>query len=270
MDSENPFTKIPYIPRAKETLDREGLREKMKDPSYLPTHQDVLGAFESDIDFSRFCFNEENPADELLNPTYELLNEEYLTALSEYLSERVEDLGASENSPIVILEVAAGSGRLSHFLRKKLEASIPNKFKIITTDSGELGIKPEFQVEMIDYKEALKKYIPKIVIVSWMPMGEDFTSDFRNTRSVEEYLLIGFEDCCGDDELTWGRDDPWRFDEDDEEAEKNSFRNGKTKPYTADGFVREDLKDLSVHQICRADNLGDYDHSSTVSFRRNK
>lgn len=58
----------------------------------------------------------------------------------------------------------------------------------------------------MDYKEALKKYKPDIVISSWMPYTEDWTKDFRTFSSVKEYILIGEPDngCCGHPWKMWG------------------------------------------------------------------
>ncbi|KAL2642051.1 hypothetical protein R1flu_009638 [Riccia fluitans] len=43
-------------------------------------------------------------------------------------------------------------------------------------------------------------------MVSWMPMGVDWTAPMRTTVSVLEYILIGEMDdgICGDPWLTWG------------------------------------------------------------------
>lgn len=139
------------------------LREKLRDPSYLPTRQDISNAFKSEGLFSRawqnFCFDKDNPI-------FEFLNEEHLSALGDYLSKRVEALGASEDSPVTILEVGVGNGRLSHFLQQKLEAKLPGKVKVVATDSGEWSLKTAFPVETIGHKEAIEKHKPKIVVFS--------------------------------------------------------------------------------------------------------
>jgi len=260
MSIENPFDKPPVPPQPEKELTPEELREKLRDPSYLPTHEDISRAFKAEGLFSRewhdFCFDEENPI-------FEFLNEEHLSAFGDYLSQRAEALGASEDSPVTILEVGAGNGRLSHFLQQKLEAKLPGKVKVVATDSGEWSLKTAFPVETIGHREALEKYKPKIVVFSWMPYGADFTDDFRAAESVDEYILIGETDgvCCGDEWRTWGQS--WSFDEEGEEKEK-------VAPYIADGFERENLEDVSAHQICRTDQPGQYYHSSTTSFKRKK
>lgn len=256
MSVETLFDRAPTLSQS----ERELMREKMRDPNFLPTHDDIYQAFKSEEYYSeewhRFCFNEDNPV-------FEFLNEEFITAFSNYLAERVESLGASEDSPMTILEVGAGNGRLSHFLQQKLKARFSGKVTVVATDSGEWSLKTAFPVEVIGHKEALEKHKPKIVIFSWMPYQEDITDDFRAGESVEEYILIGESDggCCGDEWRTWGLS--WSFDDEDTGEEI-------VAPYIAERFEREDIKDVSNHQICRSDTLGGLRHSSTESFRRNR
>jgi hypothetical protein len=260
MSINNPFDRASIPPQQEEVLSPDELRERLRDPSYLPTHEDFSLAFKSEKlyppEWHDFCFNEENPI-------FEFLNEEHLRAFGDYLSQRAEELGASEDSPITILEVGAGNGRLTYFLQQKLEAKLPGKVKVIATDSGEWGLKNFFPVETIGHKEALEKYKPKIVVFSWMPYGADFTKDFRAAECVDEYILIGETDagCCGHEWLTWGYS--WFFDDDK--------LGGKiVPPYIADGFERKELEDVSTHQICRTDLPGLCCHSKTTSFKRKK
>ena len=244
MSIKNPFEKSTQPQESEEELKPEKLREKLKNPSYLPNHEDVPKAFETREEWQEFCWDKKKP-------TYEFLNKEFIDAFSNYLSQRAEELGATEENPVTVLEAGAGNGRLAHFVQQALEKVIPGKTKIIATDSGEWGIKPDFPVEIIKQEKALEKHRPDIVIVSWMPWEEDWTAGFRARDSVKEYLLIG-GDCCGDDWETWGA----------------SLDDKKEKPYEKDGFAQERLDEISSHQICRTDDIGDYEHSSTVSFRR--
>ena len=89
-----------------------------------------------------------------------------------------------------------------------------------------------------------------------MPYQTDSTKDFRSCPSVKEYILIGETDhgCCGHPWETWGV--TWDFKDHDQ------------TPYQVDGFERFDLQDLRGLQICRTDQLLDWRHSETVSFRR--
>jgi hypothetical protein len=244
-------------------LSKEATREKLRDPNYLPTHGDVFRAFPKGYDFNSqdlldwhdFCFDKKEPV-------FELLNKEYIEAFSGYLIERVIELWIAKGEPVTILEVGAGNGKLSHFLKEKLGPEVGDKVKIIATDSGRWKLKTQFPVENLDHEAALKKYAPQIVIYSWMPYGADMTEDFRKTSSVDEYLLIGETDdgCCGDSWLTWGVP-PWNFETEEKMAEE-------IPPHLAEGFARKNLDDISDKQICRTDMITDYYHSRTVSFRR--
>ena len=96
--------------------------------------------------------------------------------------------------PKLILEVGAGDGTLSKILSDR-------GFNIIATDNYSWPFRKRFfKVEKIDYKKALEKYQPDVVINSWMPLGTDWTKDFRKTKSVKHYITIGeVNACCGGD-----------------------------------------------------------------------
>lgn len=246
-------------------LTSKELREKLRDPSYLPTYEDILCAFKKKGPFSHewsnFLFNEENPV-------FELLNKEFIDAFGDYLIQRVENFSVTENEPLTILEVGAGNGRLTYFLQQKFEQKIPGKVKIVATDSGAWELKAFFPVEQLNHKEALEKYQPKIVIFSWMPNEEDYTKDFRVTKSVDEYILIGEADggCCGHRFETWGLDQTFG------NKQKKRYKS-PLAPYEVDGFERINVDETTALQISRSDNdlfKKGYHHSETVSFRRKK
>mmetsp|Transcript_11824 Transcript_11824/g.15396 ORF Transcript_11824/g.15396 Transcript_11824/m.15396 type:complete len:167 (+) Transcript_11824:499-999(+) len=104
---------------------------------------------------------------------YEVFNREYISALSEYLVER-HALLPSELHDRPIVEVAAGSGRLSHFLN---QCKLP--VTVIATDDGSWTLNQPFPVENLSHERAIAKYEPAIVICSWMPENMDFTSSWR-------------------------------------------------------------------------------------------
>jgi len=148
--------------------------------------------------------------------------------------------------PKLILEVGAGQGILSKILTDR-------GFNVKAIDNFSWPFdKRYFKIEKIDYKNALLKYQPDVVIGSWMPLGTDWTKDFRKTKSVKHYIIIGEVDaCCGGD-----------------------WTDRKTWP-----MKREN--EISKYALCRTDDLwwkdnGNLDehfmmhHSSVYSFSRRK
>lgn len=235
--------------------------EALVESDHLPTRQEIIDSFgpHSTIDeemdwnvrFGEFCRN----PDQLV---YEFLNQEFIAALGSYLAGRVTTMQQATGDSIVILEVGAGNGRLSHFLQEVLEKLPISHVKVVATDPvhPHYQIEPQFPVEKLDYKSALLKYQPDIVISSWMPYGADWTPAMRQTDSVEEYILVGERDggAVGSDE-TWGI-------------------HYETPQHDEEGFSRYDQEQISRTQICCNDCVDDLtntpprSHSATTSFRR--
>lgn len=261
--------------RSLEIFSQEEMREVLKNPGYLPSREEISYAFTGDrkkidewsadghkeIVFDEKKWDEEfndrvaflQYCDNIENPIYELFNEEYLNDLCGYLVERINNLQIG-TEPVMILEIGAGSGRLTHFLKQKLEEKVPGKFNIVATDSGKWRIKQTFPVEQIEHDAALKKYQPRIAIFSWMPYEEDYTAEFRSTDTIEEYLLIGEQDCCGDHDLSW----------------RNRYETtSEHDPSIKNIFNKTPLPEISKNQLCRSDAPGKFQgHSRTISFRR--
>jgi hypothetical protein len=261
LENSNKNTTSPLEQR----LTPKELREKMKDFLYLPKFRDILNAFESNEpgehydkkEWINFCFNKDNPV-------FEFLNEEFIEDFSNYLIERINKLESIKDKPIIILEIGAGNGRLTHFLQQKMELKIPGKVKIIASDNGSWKLKTIFPVEVLqNHRMAVEKFKPKIILFSWIPGNDDnITADFRRDKNVSEYILIGPKDngeICGDDWLTWGK------------RNKDISQNLQVW-YEKDGFEREDLNNVEKNQICRIDEpIEGYIHNSgVVSFKRNK
>jgi len=108
------------------------------------------------------------------------------------------------------LEIAAGDGTLSRFLS---EAGV----QIRATDdySWEHVVAYPASVERIGAKEALEKYLPKVVVCSWPPPGNHFERYVFSTPSVELYIVIGsrypfasgnWEAYAGQKEFSWEMD----------------------------------------------------------------
>ena len=158
---------------------------------------------------------------------------------------------------------------------------------MVATDDMSWRIFAKAQVEKFSVEQALEKYATKpsptkdtddrssyddpkqlpqvIVICSWMPMGQDWTSQFRNAE-VDEYILIGEADdgSCGDNWLTWGN--PVFYDSGDGTEKTDS---SPTPPYAKEGYQRLDIDALTKYQFSSFD-LQNSKSSKTVSFRRKR
>mmetsp|Transcript_31426 Transcript_31426/g.67567 ORF Transcript_31426/g.67567 Transcript_31426/m.67567 type:complete len:327 (-) Transcript_31426:17-997(-) len=133
---------------------------------------------------------------------YQVLTQELVNGVTDWLL--WHSLGQER---VHVLEVGAGDGRLSHCLRVALsERDEHERISVIATDSHASGLIPLAQVEIADYRDALAKHKPTVVVCSWMPLGEDWTAVFRACETVTSYLLIGETDdgCCGRPWETWG------------------------------------------------------------------
>lgn len=244
---------------------------------------------------------------------YQFWTREYVSHLGRYLRSRL-----SHDRETYIVDVGAGDGLLAELLREHFDKdkgnvvikptrqskrvqphrrrSGPPTPTIIATDNGSWNISERAEVEELSVEEAIAKYTRKtaedafngnfasrkkkvIVLCSWMPMNEDWSSIFRS-HEVDEYVLIGECDDgqCGDNWETWGNPNSLVDDFDDElevasseEDSTPSLTSTKIKlpriPYELDGYVRKDLDELAPFQFsrfdCKHSKLG-----RTVSFRR--
>ena len=252
----------------KPELTPDEMREKLRDPSFLPSYEELSRHFEKFGGLGHLDDEWEKWYDlcrDKKKPIFEIWTKEYIHAFGNYLAKRVAELGGTEENPTVILEVGAGNGCLTHFLQEKMNELIPSSVKVVASDSGDWKIPQAFLVENLPHNKALAKYKPKIVIFSWLPYQYDCTADFRAVESVDEYILIGETDggCCGNEWLTWGQN--WAFDE-----EKRKQRENQAVPYEADGFEKVYKNDLSDLQLSRTNIFDGRGTTSTVSFKKKK
>lgn len=182
--------------------------------------------------------------------------------LKEYVDGLAEHIKKTYGEDAHVLEVGAGDGWLSRLL-------IERGIKMTTTDNhswdvdpdnpndavlsryGDTPVKRVVPVEKISYHEAIKKYKPDLVIVSWMPYTADWSKAFRRYKSTKGYIIIGEScgGCCGSEE---------------------AFK--EVEGYTVtDGF------DFDNYNLCRTDSFWDFGrgmrlhrHSSTFEARRTK
>ncbi len=180
------FAEMQKMMQARENEKRAKLLEKLEDTSYLPTRGEIIEAFGAHAnELLTFCHE---------NYIFEFWNREYIQALAEYINTRKATIKAK--GEMVVLEIGAGNGKLTHYLNKFTNDDI----RVMAIDSGEWGLDENiFPVEKFSHKEAIKKYQPDLVICSWMPRGIDLTPDFPS-----EYILIGIPDYCATREV-WDR-----------------------------------------------------------------
>lgn len=173
---------------------------------------------------------------------YDLWQDEYIQALAARLRGRR-----------MVLEVGAGSGRLTALLRGALASTT----EIVATDNGAwrklTGMSSKSThnaVVQMPFDKAIEHFQPDAVLCSWMPMQEDWTKTLRKRRnsSIQEYILIGDSSCTG------------RFVE--------SWREGEGGAQTVDGFAKLALDGLRAMQYCRHDRLPRRGYSQTTSFTR--
>jgi len=113
---------------------------------------------------------------------YQILNREFNDALA-------EEIKKLELRPI--LEVGAGNGELAAVLRARgIELQTVDDYSEPLTQRAVHGAQPE----KMDYRAALRRYKPKLVLCSWMPDGENWMADFMACDSVQAFILIGAAD----------------------------------------------------------------------------
>ena len=213
------------------------------------------------------------------NHLYEVLSEDYINALADLVldlrKDRFQERNGLPNSSsygdYVIVEIGAGSGALSHYLRKRIyeleHKGLPwaSEIDVIATDSGSWKLDSrDFSVEPYTVKEALERLNPDLVITSWMPAGVDWSKAFRRA-GISDYLLIGEADdgCTGHNWFTWGN----KAYNQDIQLSKIGGRSIST-PFAEDGYVRKDLGHLARLQLQRYDCQVAPNQSTTVLFSR--
>lgn len=193
--------------------------EWVKDPKYLPTMEDLKALRQQGL-WDDFIHHNPNGNE------FQILTKEFVDSLSKYLSAEISSL---PKESVSVLEVGAGNGRLTYFLKEALEQEIKDKqiiFKAVDDFSWDdkmgasLGapyrIKKIFDVEQLSAAEALNTE-PDIVISSWMPKDEDWTSLFKKNKKLHSFILVGKEDDCGT-EKSWQPDDEFERNDIDVEG----------------------------------------------------
>jgi hypothetical protein len=131
--------------------------------------------------------------------TYEIVTYELVAGIIDLIMQTGFNRSLQgKNEPIRIMEAGAGNGKLSYFVDKALSASgLPYEFLAINEPIDEKSdwqdIKVGENVELIEQRKGVQEFKPYIIISSWMPPGEDWTSYWRSIASVESYIIIGTE-----------------------------------------------------------------------------
>lgn len=245
---------------------------------------------------------------------YQLWTYEYIQLLGDYLLRRTQSYTekyGSEKSNVetIVVDVGAGDGLLTHCLGLYFEEKLSSKPtnpsevassaltpKLVAVDDGSWSISAKATVKKMNVEDAMQRYghvdtdrrndeekrtlrRQVIVLCSWMPMNEDWTTHFHAAK-VDEYILIGECDDgqCGDNFLTWGNKNLFFLYDDAEDSESSPLQasgddtqprtsSPVRRPYEVAGYRRKDLDRLAKHQFsrfdCKVSKMG-----RTVSFRR--
>jgi len=188
------------------------------------------------------------------NNIFQLWNKEYIETVSEAILNLVgEDL---------VLEVAAGDGMLSHWLREYgVNIKATDNMSWHQQNDAHDDRKRRFhrptqihsEVEELDGISAIRKYNPRMVIASWIEYCSELDCEILDERP--EYLILigeGNGGCTGSTKF-WG--DEWNED-------------NKTPAYwTQKGYSEKEL-DIDVWNICRTDYPWNHSHGSTMLYTR--
>jgi hypothetical protein len=170
-----------YVPRA------AALAEKVVSVEQLPAYDELTELY------GLLQNNEEHNLWGSLcthNCIHHAFSEEYVSLLAhELLRTGIEGR---------VVEICAGNGKLSHWLRLFGVKSVATD-KCCRTN---IDYDPRY-VERIDAVSALERYRPQLVIGCWLPPKSDLASRAIDFPSVTHFLLIGEDDtgCTGGAEL---------------------------------------------------------------------
>lgn len=174
----------------------------------LPSYEFVeLKMREQEHDMFSFCHEER---------IFQLWNLEYICCLVDEILERV--------GKGLVLEVCAGDGQLTHWLKQRgVNILAADNFSWGKDSKTKNQIQAIFPVERMEALEAIDFYKPEMVIVSWLPYGSDL--DVKILKKQIPYFIVigeGQYGCTGSVEfwekyeklgykLTWTECDRWNL-----------------------------------------------------------
>jgi len=166
------------------------------------------------------------------NNIFQVWCDEYIDELKNEIKKLVGD--------DLVLEVCAGDGMLTHWLKEK-------GVNIIATDNmswhnkDKRPIKLYGQAIAIDAIDAIKKFKPRLIIASWVEYGSTLDVDILK-ENPEFFINIGerYGGCTGS-ELLW-------------------------ESYDKRGYASKELENVDKYNLCRTDDALGVRHSSTTLF----
>lgn len=138
------------------------LRRKLRNRKYLPSFNEA-----SKISYKQ----RESYQEEFFD--YEIWNREYIKAIAKQIG-----------SNMLVVEVGAGTGRLSYFLQKELPKS-----KLLAIDISLKNRVPGIPLAKMSMKQALQKFQPNVIICSWP--DDFFWNEIKYNTSAKKIILIG-------------------------------------------------------------------------------
>jgi hypothetical protein len=212
------------------------INKLLKDKTKLLDYRTIKNFIESDRNEPFSICNEEN--------IFQLWTKEYIKNLSKIIRKLIKDN--------LVLEVCAGDGTLSHWLRQY-------GVNIIATDNFSWGVNGKhkstrenpiisvFEVQKMEALEAIDYYSPRMVIASWIPYGDSLDIKILK-KKVEYFILIG--------ESKWGCTGTIDFWDE----------------YKKLGYEEIIFKGCDTYNLCRTDYSWDSDnklmkHSITSLFK---
>lgn len=161
----------------------------------------------------------------------------------EYIAELASAIRAIQpNTPT--LEVCAGDGALSHYLRYY-------GINIVATDDGswddggDRRVTPHFPVIKMDALTAIRHYKPSLVIASWIPYQSEVDCDILNEHP-KHFIVIGEYGGCTGSNKFWDNDYPSKV-----------------------GYKQTILEKADRYNICRTDYDFALGHSKTILYTMN-
>lgn len=165
----------------------KSLEQKLSRETYLPSvmeleriQKNIFAKYEMQQavqKWQEFCWQ--------YGQSFELITQELVTNLSQIIQSF--DFGGVEKRVVKILELGAGNGRLTHFLKRALpddemkkergegkrEELARKNFQLKAVDNGEMQIFSRIKGSEVSFAaawQAVQDYQPDIILVSQMPM----------------------------------------------------------------------------------------------------